>query len=604
MPQQNSQPIKFTIRTMQQDIQRVSAQERPLSSITPDELFARQNAPSSKTPSVKQNIPQKLSPANHVNEANNLLKEGQALYRSGNHLDALEKFEQAIKLPISWWLKYKINKAIKNCAKTISLLEKERNEKQKKLETQLKKQIDEKIEQEKIPAITPTMNIKQEEEQRKIEKQELRQELEEKNRIETEQRTEIEKLKIEIQRAKEAMTQKSQQIEMEAEARAIEVIAHKEAEQQAKIKELEQKIQQEKETQATLERRIKQQMEIEQKNQAEMSVVKSLKEAKEINEIKSKIIEPPTIAPAMPIPSPIAPIKPAAPPKQTAILPTPPITPSPAAIIKKEKIFKFTKLFSTRTIIVVFVILSLLSGGIYWFNAQKISTDNIQPQSPALIEPLQPAALPSPIFKVESSETILLSDNSDRNNFIDKLKGIDNHEQEMGEFKQIILEKESTNAKQYFSLMTLFQILEIELFIPRCRDNLDININQKCIDEQIDAANYMLFIYGQREISQNPFEAGKGRNRLGIVIKSNEATLKSLEKNIQEISSVLLLREKPTADNDLVFQENAYRDIAIRYINLPNKYSSIDYAIVNNHLVITTSQESMYTAIDRLLAKK
>jgi len=632
MIQQNSQPTKFTIQTMQGDIERVSTQREPLSSLSPSELSKKQILPSPppKPPLANQNIPQKHLAVNRISEANNLLKEGWSLFKGGDHMDALEKFEQAIKLPASWWLKYKINRAIKNCKKTIVLLEKERNEKQKKLETQLKRQMDEKIEkeitikqEEPIAIIDKEIEKKeqQEIEKEKIEKQKLQQELEQRAKTETKQQDKIKELTLEIQKTKEIMTQKNQQIEMEAEAKAIEIIAHKEAEQQIKIKELEQKLRQEKEIQATLEQRIKQQTEREREDKIEISAIKSAKEA----EIKSKAEEtekqPTKVLPIILTPIPIIPTKPiVAPPQQKTIIPPvpPTVIPSPVVATKKAKVFKFARLFSTRTIIFALIVLLLSSGGIYWLNFRKIDT---QPQPPELIEPLQPAVSPSPIFKVESSETILLPESSDGSNLTSKLEKISNNEQKIGEFKQIILEKENTNIKQYISLIELSKILGIdELPLPKCKDNVN-DTNQRCIseqtisgeetidtqqyvsliDDQIDANNYMFFIYGQREISQNPFEAGKGRNRLGIIVKSTETRLKSFEENIQKISSVLLLNKKRTANDNLTFQENTYRNITIRYINLADKYLSIDYAIVNNNLIITTSQESMYAAIDRTL---
>jgi len=48
------------------------------------------------------------------------------------------------------------------------------------------------------------------------------------------------------------------------------------------------------------------------------------------------------------------------------------------------------------------------------------------------------------------------------------------------------------------------------------------------------------------------------------------------------------------------FQDNIYNETAIRYLNLPDSNLTIDYAIINNNLLITTSKESMYALIDAL----
>ena len=111
--------------------------------------------------------------------------------------------------------------------------------------------------------------------------------------------------------------------------------------------------------------------------------------------------------------------------------------------------------------------------------------------------------------------------------------------------------------------------------------------------EQID--NYTLFSYSQA--------AGL---RLGLIIKINNQAdinlseiLKMWELSIRGDLAPLLLQDQiPTAATD-EFQDNLYKGVSIRYINFPTPELSIDYAVVENKLIIATSKESIYTVIDR-----
>ena len=55
--------------------------------------------------------------------------------------------------------------------------------------------------------------------------------------------------------------------------------------------------------------------------------------------------------------------------------------------------------------------------------------------------------------------------------------------------------------------------------------------------------------------------------------------------------------EEPATEE---FQDNTYKNVNIRYLNFSDPSLTLDYAIVGDYLVITTSRESMYGVIDRL----
>ena len=135
---------------------------------------------------------------------------------------------------------------------------------------------------------------------------------------------------------------------------------------------------------------------------------------------------------------------------------------------------------------------------------------------------------------------------------------------------------------------------DLDILLSDLEINIPDNIRQAITSSDVEGGNYTLFFYSQSE-----------GNRMGIVIamKENnlELVLKLWEENMESDLNQLFLREDmPTAFTD-EFQDNIYREAVIRYLNFPDPGLSIDYAIIDNNLVITTSRESMYRAIDSLI---
>lgn len=94
--------------------------------------------------------------------------------------------------------------------------------------------------------------------------------------------------------------------------------------------------------------------------------------------------------------------------------------------------------------------------------------------------------------------------------------------------------------------------------------------------------------------------------RAGMVVKITDpqniaAALQSWEHEIVKDLAPLFLGHKldePATEN---FQDNTYNNISIRYMNFSDPDLTIDYAIVKNYLLITTSRESIYHLINALL---
>ncbi|KKS26107.1 MAG: hypothetical protein UU87_C0003G0027 [Parcubacteria group bacterium GW2011_GWA2_42_11] len=74
-------------------------------------------------------------------------------------------------------------------------------------------------------------------------------------------------------------------------------------------------------------------------------------------------------------------------------------------------------------------------------------------------------------------------------------------------------------------------------------------------------------------------------------------TIKLMEPDM--LSAFVVLTGKGLPDKKS-FLDNIYKNVTIRYINLPDSSLTIDYAIVDRLLLITTSKASMYAVIDRL----
>lgn len=104
--------------------------------------------------------------------------------------------------------------------------------------------------------------------------------------------------------------------------------------------------------------------------------------------------------------------------------------------------------------------------------------------------------------------------------------------------------------------------------------------------------------------------------RLAIIIKTNDASLTSQKMRDWENAVIgdITLGHKTMVENlkslflvssikfvaGREFSTNVYRQITIRYLNLADPETTIDYIILDDKLIITTSRESMYAVIDKL----
>jgi len=201
-----------------------------------------------------------------------------------------------------------------------------------------------------------------------------------------------------------------------------------------------------------------------------------------------------------------------------------------------------------------------------------------------LAEPAEPV-IPDPLISINKTSVIELSVGQE-NLLFDELKTFMAKEQASSTFSRILVKTISPTQKKYMDLATL---------IPVLKANFPISVVQAIADSENVAGNYTLFSYSQ----------AKG-NRLGIIISLTESAdlvqeLKNWETSIVsdlEPFFMDLAKQPATADG---FQDNVYKETNIRYLNFNDPNLSIDYAVKDDKLIITTSRNSMFAVIDALI---
>lgn len=127
--------------------------------------------------------------------------------------------------------------------------------------------------------------------------------------------------------------------------------------------------------------------------------------------------------------------------------------------------------------------------------------------------------------------------------------------------------------------------------------NLAIPNNVK---ETVDINNIYLFYFGVNKRLGLAIEV-KDKERLVSEMKIWEGAVAGGEINpIPYTLSPLLLGNFFELNQNIVFKSADYKEIKINYANLPDSYRSVDYGIIKNFLVITTSKENMFLAIDEI----
>lgn len=268
-------------------------------------------------------------------------------------------------------------------------------------------------------------------------------------------------------------------------------------------------------------------------------------------EFITKAPEPPKpqIVPSAPKPQIIPPVIPAQPKKI--------ITPK----VKKTR--------TKRILIILIIVLAIIALGVffYWQGTKPEPVPEPEPQTNEI-------DIPASLIPVDETKILKIGANvSFRNLLIDEA-GL---EQLSGTIKRIIPVK---NETEILSLSELVKELGIAIY-PYVFSELK--------------NNYTLILYGQDK-----------ERVIGLAIETNSPNKvkeqsRYWETTMAEDLNNLFLLRKPDNTTTKSFGDNIYKNILLRYINFSYPDITIDYAVLDNLFVLSTSKTAMYNIIDRLV---
>jgi len=253
----------------------------------------------------------------------------------------------------------------------------------------------------------------------------------------------------------------------------------------------------------------------------------------------------------------------------------------------------------------VILLLIIIPLALFFFSDQPASSPQAS-ATPSTSPSVKPA--PSPpvaLFKMDSQQ--VLAATAQTQSLAESMNALSATDETTGNFVQVLIKiTDSQNGITYADLTKAAQLLNLNLFAPATSSPDEI------ID-QLKAASFSLFTYVQdTNTTSSPFNTGQNQTRAGLIVALKETAsaddlyskLKSLEPTLSQSLSGLFLGRQPAIPSSAVFLDNAYKNTAIRYLNLPQDKLSIDYAVAGHYLIFTTSKDAMYAALDRIFAEK
>lgn len=252
----------------------------------------------------------------------------------------------------------------------------------------------------------------------------------------------------------------------------------------------------------------------------------------------------------------------------------------------------------------IILLLIIIPVSLFLFSGQPASSPQAS-ATPSASPSVKPT--PSPpvaLFKMDSQQTLAAT--AQTKSLAESMNALSQTDETAGNFVQVLIKiTDSQNEMTYADLTKTAQLLNLSLFTPATSSSDEL------ID-QLKTASFSLFTYVQNaDAISSPFNAGQNQARAGLIVALKETAstddlylkLKSLEPTLKQSLTGLLLGRQLEVPAGAVFLDNSYQNTAIRYLNLPRANFSIDYAIVGHYLIFTTSKDSMYAALDRILAK-
>ncbi|MEI8103906.1 MAG: hypothetical protein WCG84_03350 [Candidatus Moraniibacteriota bacterium] len=295
--------------------------------------------------------------------------------------------------------------------------------------------------------------------------------------------------------------------------------------------------------------------------------------------------------------SPIPPVQPISIPPVAKPIPTPPKVIFPQSVSLKQTPPSVEKMPPAQQPVIVFpkwplrvgavVCVLLFLGGGFWYWKQTNTTPHINPDEQIIPTPIPtPTPKPAPIFNLQGTNdiTITMSSSSPESfkttltDLSQKIK--DNSIQQPVEFRVV----DENNSPLTFSAWTTLMKMS---FSPGILATL--------------ADPFSLFLYND-----------SGYVRLGLKITSNNpsqtaAILTQSEPSLLSVFFPLYFSYQPTLPTTSPsFETGSYNGISTRYINFPVPEApfvgglSLDYAVVNQYIVIGTSKQTTRSIIDTL----
>lgn len=222
-----------------------------------------------------------------------------------------------------------------------------------------------------------------------------------------------------------------------------------------------------------------------------------------------------------------------------------------------------------RYIIIGIIILLVMGGGLYsYFVFFNSPSGNLSVNTNTNSE--NNTIVPESLVPVDS--TIDISVSAEQDMATAAKQSLLSLELENGNYARIFTYQEGT-------------LLSFDSFLSALKLTISDNVKSMLTND------YTFFVYKQ-----------EGGLRYGLAVGTNgdvTAAVKKWEERIfQDLESLYIDSNPQTVGNK--FSENNSYSTKLYYLNLPDSQTTLDYAIMNNLLIITTSKDSMIDLIKKL----
>jgi len=261
----------------------------------------------------------------------------------------------------------------------------------------------------------------------------------------------------------------------------------------------------------------------------------------------------------------------------------PPVPPKPAKASHRQHI--------PQIILWTILAVAIIAGGWYfyfYYYAQRPAAEPPTTDNP--IAQIQPAPAPDKIISGQFSEIIAQKNN---NPVSDQIKESLVKELRVGFFKNLFFTKIEDFVERYLTLPE---------FLAATVNQIPADIQDRL------TGRYNLLVYQQPESAvDSPFTSDPASNKrllLLLEIKDGAGLAEKLtawENSLPaDLKGLYPVSDRGDAKTE-TFQENFYRGTQIRYLNFPEPDLSADYLMLGNLLILSTSRESTFAVIDKIM---